>query len=299
MSRLAPPAASPARPSGLARFQDAFVRALLAGTPSRTGPAASEPPDPAGAGSADRSAIDTLCRQPGFAVYRNTVMTACIDALAANYPAVAHLVGDEWFRAAAAVFVRHLPPMQPCLFDYGEGFAGFLSGFPPAAALPYLPDVARLDRFWTEAHLAADEAPLDASRVAALAPADLANTVLTLHPSARWAWFDRRPAWSIWRHGRADTHADDGAPYEPVWQAEGALLVRAGDIVESMAASRAECAFLDACAAGQPLAQCAAAALADDPDTDLTASMARLLRAGAFARLHVPTHPEEPLQWTA
>lgn len=296
MSRLAPPAASPARPSRLAGFQDAFVRALLAGAPSRTGSGAIDPPDPAGAGSPDRSAIDTLCRQPGFAVYRNTVMTASIDALAANYPTVARLVGDEWFRAAAAVFVRHAPPMQPCLFDYGEGFAGFLSGFPPAAALPYLPDVARLDRFWTEAHLAADEAPLDASRMAALAPTDLANAVLAPHASARWAWFDRHPAWSIWRHGRTHAHADDGALYEPAWQAEGALLVRARDVVESIAATRAECAFLDACAAGQPLAQCAAAALADDPDTDLAASMARLLRAGAFARLHVPIHPEEPLQ---
>lgn len=294
MSRLAPPATSSGRPSGLAGFQDAFVRALLAGAPTRTVRAPGEPPDPAAAESRDRTAIERLCRQPGFAVYRNTVMTACIDALAANYPAVARLVGDEWFRAAATFFVRHAPPSQPCLFDYGEGFAGFFAGFPPAAALPYLPDVARLDRLWTEAHLAADEAPLDASRVAALTPTELANAVLAPHASARWAWFDRHPAWSLWRHGRADTHSEDGAMYEPVWQAEGALLVRVRGTVESMAASRAECAFLDACAAGQALAQCAAAALAADPDADLAASMARLLRAGAFARLEVTFSPEEP-----
>lgn len=293
MRNPVPPAASPGRPSALAGFQDAFVCALRGGAPARTRRATGETADPACAGTGDRSTIDGLCRQPGFAVYRNTVMTACLDALAANYPAVARLVGDEWFRAAATVFVRHAPPSHPCLFDYGVGFADFLAGFPPAAGLPWLPDVARLDRLWVEAHVAADNAPLDASRVAALAPPDLACAVLAPNASARWAWFDRHPAWSLWRHGRADAQADDGALYEPVWQAEGALLVRAGGAVESMAASRAECALLEACAAGRPLIQCAAAALADDPDADLAASMARLLRAGAFARLHAPIPAEE------
>lgn len=150
--------------------------------------------------------IAALRSQPGFAVYRNTVVRVCVDALQANYPAVARLVGDPWFRAAATIYVRRAPPSQPCLVDYGEGFAGFLADFAPAAQLPYLPDVARLDRLWTEAHLAPDDAPLDAARVAALAPAELADTVLRPNAAARWAWFANHPAFSIWRHSRsADT----------------------------------------------------------------------------------------------
>ena len=97
--------------SALARFQDGFARALLA-------------PDAAGAELAPE--ITALARQPGFAVYRNTVMKGCIDALQANYPAAARLVGDEWFRAAAAIFVRANLPAQPTLAYYGEGFAQFL-----------------------------------------------------------------------------------------------------------------------------------------------------------------------------
>ncbi len=53
----------------LAAFQDAFASALLADDPQ----AASE-------------AVARLVRQPGFAVYRNTVMKACIDALQAELP---------------------------------------------------------------------------------------------------------------------------------------------------------------------------------------------------------------------
>ncbi|RPH65845.1 MAG: DUF2063 domain-containing protein [Burkholderiales bacterium] len=265
----------------LARFQDAFTRALFVDAADPT----------------DDATIAPLRSQLGFAVYRNTVIKGCIDALLANYPAVARLVGDEWMRAAAAFHARHAPPSQPCLVDYGEGFAGFLAGFPPAAGLPYLPDVAWLDRLWTEAHLAADEPPLEAARVASLTEAELANAVLTPHASARWAWFDRHPALSIWRHSRAGAAgpADDGAAFEPAWQAEGALLVRTGDAVVSMALDRAECAFLDACAGMKRLGECAAAALAADPAADLAASMARLLRAGAFTRLHVPCPPPEEL----
>ena len=44
--------------------------------------------------------------QPGFAVYRNTVAKACIDALAANYPVVQRLVGDAWFRGMAAAYLQ-------------------------------------------------------------------------------------------------------------------------------------------------------------------------------------------------
>ena len=132
--------------TALARFQDDFARALL------------DPAQPA---------------PPAFAVYRNTVMKGCIDALQANYPAVAKLVGEEWFRAAAAVYVRDHLPRTPMLLEYGAGFADFLARFEPAAELPYLPAVARLDRFWTEAHAAADEPPLDARALAGAGPGTL------------------------------------------------------------------------------------------------------------------------------
>lgn len=61
----------------LARFQDDFVQSLLA-------PQSDMP-----------STLRTLTLQPGFAVYRNTVMKGCIDALQANFPAVLRPVGEE------------------------------------------------------------------------------------------------------------------------------------------------------------------------------------------------------------
>jgi hypothetical protein len=79
-------------------------------------------------------------------IHRNTVMGALTDALRISCPTVEALVGAEFFDGAAALFAEANPPTAASLMGYGDGFAAFLENFAPAAALPYLGDVARLDR---------------------------------------------------------------------------------------------------------------------------------------------------------
>lgn len=253
----------------LAAFQQVFAKTLLA------------PP-----GSAVASQLGTLAAQAGFAVYRNTVMKGLIDALQANYPAVARLTGDDWFRAAAAVYVRAHPPTDPALLHYGASFAAFLATFEPARELPYLPGVARLDRLWTEAHGARDEPLLDAAALATLAPEQLAGAVLYPHAAARWAWFADAPIFSIWARNRSEPVNEDEM-WEPPWHAEGALLTRPHGAMQWQALDAAGHAFIDACAMGGTLAQAAAAAQAADSAADLRLLVAQLLHAGAFSRLSV------------
>ena len=260
-----------AAPIALCRFQDAFEYALLA-------------PD-----STPDAEIAALAAQPAFAVYRNTVMKGCIDALQANYPAVTRLVGEQWLRAAAAVHVRQSPPTDPVLMQYGAGFAEFLTGFEPAAELSYLPDVARLDRYWTEAHAAPDDNALDPAIVAGLAPEALASMVLRPHAAARWAWFPDAPVYTIWSRNRADELTGG----DPDWKAEGALLVRPGDTVRWLAVDAAACAFLAACANRLTLAAAANAALQVQADTDLARLMSTLLTAGAFSDFVFQSRPGE------
>ena len=248
----------------LGRFQDGFARALLA-------------PDPAALPGL-APAIAALARQPGFAVYRNTVMKGCIDALQANFPAVARLVGEEWFRAAAATFVREQLPAQAALMDYGEAFVDFLARFEPAAELPYLPGVARLDRFWSESHIAPDESTLAPATLAGLAPDALAATVLHPHAAARWTRSADQPIYTIW-HANREAQDDER---EIEWRGEGALLTRPRDVVRWAQLDAAGCAFLDACAAGRSIAEAAAAAHEAQEEADLARLMQTLLEAGAF-----------------
>ena len=151
----------------LTAFQDGFSAALL-------GRAAQAP------------WLSALESQPGFAVYRNTVLKGCIDALQANYRTVCQLVGEDWFRAAAGVYAQAQPPRDGLLMNYGAGFGDFLASFAPAADLPYLPAIARLDRCWTECHLAADATAVDRGWLVQQAPDTLPRVQLRPHPAARW-----------------------------------------------------------------------------------------------------------------
>ena len=240
----------------LARFQLNFAQALF-----------------------DSDSALALAAQPAFAVYRNTVMSGCVDALEANFPSVARLVGADWFRAAAAAYVRVQAPRDGRMLIYGEGFADFLAGFEPARDLPYLADVARLDRFWIEAHAAADADAVDSAWLACLPAEALGALRLAPHPAARWRWFADAPIYSIWQRNRVA----DGPVDEIVWHGEGALLMRSVDAVGWQRLSRSGGAFLDACAQGRRLGEAAAAALDVQPDTDIADLLSRLLRAGALS----------------
>ncbi len=268
--------------SALAQFQDEFVQAALLPL---------DAPAPAH--------LRPLLEQPGFAVYRNTVLKGCVDALQANYPAVHALVGEDWFRAVASRYARAHPPQDSRMLVYGEGFAGFLHDFLRDVAtgddLPYLPGVASLDRLWSEAHVAFDAAVLHAAAVTALPLEVLGRVVLVPHPAARWAWFEDQPIYTIWRRnrgnrgdpGKGDNEAEGAdSGDELVWTGEGALLTRPASAVTWTALDAAGCAFLDACAAGRPLAHAASEALALQASTDLAQLMARLLDAGAFCSAH-------------
>src|SRR6476646_9414829 len=89
----------------------------------------------------------------GIAVYRNNWLRATTDALADLYPTVCRLIGDEAFEAVAQDYARCDPPASPILSRYGAAFPEFLCDQEWVAELPYLPDVAAIDRMYLEALL--------------------------------------------------------------------------------------------------------------------------------------------------
>jgi len=162
----------------LEAFQDAFAAALRR----------------------ESSATDAWLKtpdDPGLDVYRNTVTAGAVDALASIFPTVSALVGEAWFRAAAARFTRVTPPTRPSMLDYGEAFPAWMSMFPPAADTPYLGLVAHIDWLWWEAHFAGDADLLSFSAIATLDESDLDRRGLKLHPAVRLARFDQTLA-SLW-----------------------------------------------------------------------------------------------------
>lgn len=240
--------------SALARFQDEFADALYADDASG------------------------LASHPAFAVYRNTVMRGCLDALEANFPAVVCLVGRDWFRAAAAIYAARQPPRDARLMTYGDGFADFLADFEPARDLVYLAAVARLDRLWSESHAAADADTLTASLLQAEPAHRLGDRRLSLHPATRWL-VAPVPVVSIWRASRAGVAvADDLA-----WHPEPALVTRVDDGVRVTVVPAASLRFIEACVDGYPLAEAADRTRRIHADARIDLILSGLLSAGAFA----------------
>lgn len=156
-----------------------------------------------------------------FAIHRTTVRVTLIDALAVAFPVVRALVGDAYFVAAAGAFVAHSPPRSPVLAHYGQEFPEHLAQLPGTAPLPYLPDVARLERLMIEAYHAADARAACRADLAAETLAAAATLPLARHPATRWLrspW----PVVTLWRMNSGHL------PLRPLdqWTAEAALVTR-------------------------------------------------------------------------
>jgi hypothetical protein len=240
---------------------------------------------------ADRSPPATLRTWNGsdparrFAVYRNNVVVSLTQALADTFPVVQRLVGDEFFAAMAGVYLREQPPRSPVLALWGDGFADWLAAFAPARALPYLPDMARLERARVLAWQAADASPMpEAALREKLADAPkLPLSRPTLHPSCRVlrSPFDVYGLWVV--------HQQEGDwPAVDIDRPCATLVLRdAADEVLVIGLDPTCADFVAALVAGATLAE----ALAHAPGFDLVATLALLLRHGAITGWAAPGDP--------
>lgn len=208
-------------------------------------------------------------------VYRNTVVSGCVDALRANYPVVARLLGDEMFDSAAAAFAAECPPRVPVLASYGERFSQWLELQPWVWDVAYVPDVARIERLHIESLFAADADALDMRALEG--ETDWKSIHLSLHPATRFAWLSM-PAISIWQAQRDLSDKD----LAPDWRPEGALVTRPGLEVHVAYLDGAGHRFLLGIHAGHSVLDAGLAAGSLSPDSDIGSLFTSLVNAGAF-----------------
>lgn len=254
--------------SQLPETQAAFAAALLDSASAI--PAAFEDSD--GRGGEDR-----------FAVYRNNVLIGLIGALGDAYPVVRRLVGDEFFRGMAALFVPGHPPHSPVMLDYGQRFPEFIATFPPAAGLPYLADVARIERAWVEAYHAPEGVVIGLDAIAAVEPYMFSRLCLTPHPSIRLVR-SSLPAFSIWK---VNFEQSRPGPFELSPEGECALIIRPRAEVEARCIPAGSAELLDALVQGRSMGDAAEGVFSVDPEFDLAAQLAALFRLGAFSGWHM------------
>ncbi|MGO4285847.1 HvfC/BufC N-terminal domain-containing protein [Bosea sp. TAB14] len=245
---------------GFADRQADFARAIL--DPYKPAPAGLVGPD--GRPSAKR-----------FAVYRNNVVVGLIETLKAAYPVVRRLVGEEFFTAMARDYAMAEPPASPIMLDYGAGFPAFVGCFEPAATLPYLEDVARLERAWVEAYHAAEASSLPPSALAQVPADGLPRLRLVLHPSIRIV----RSAFPIVGIWQVNIEGDDVTATSLEASEDDALVARPEAEVEIRRLPVGAAAFMKELQAGAPIVEAVKEGLSVSPQFDLAGVLRGMIEA--------------------
>lgn len=230
------------------------------------------------------SKTDVASSVKRFNVYRNNVAMGLQSALAATFPVVEALVGQEFFAVMAKIYVANHLPSSPVLLDYGSNFPDFIKTFEPTRQLPYLPDVAGIEWSFNESYHAADAEPVTIRALSELNIHAFDRVRVVLHPSLRLISSDW-PVLSIWHAHQQDdpaTHLPDLAQTS----GECGFLVRPKLEVQAMLLPAAGFKLLAALRDGETLTA-AAGALPEAVQGDLSAILTTIFSAGAVVGLTI------------
>lgn len=205
-----------------------------------------------------------------LAIYANNAETNFIESLRLSFPAVLRLVGDAYFTQCAREFRTRHPSRSGDLQHIGAAFPEYWAMRHRQDTYRYLGDIAKLEWLYQEALTAADVAPFDLGRLAAISSADYEQLRFSLHPSAR-LFASEFPALAIWE-------ANVGSAEEPaiIDLAQGAdrlLLIRTARGLEMRRQSDGAYAFLEQITHGAVLAAAIEAATMRDANFDATACL--------------------------
>lgn len=245
--------------SGLAAFQHGFMAEIVGEAPPSSAAAA---------------------------VYRRNVFATLQGALEAAYPVVRRLVGEAFFVEAARRYARERPSTSGDLHAFGGDFGDFLEAYPPANALAYLGDVARLEWACHESFHAAEAAPLDRAALGRVPSHRHGEIRFRLHPAVRLLR-SAHPVAAIWQANQAGRDGEIAGAAGP----EHVIVWRDGGEVQVATLAPREWDFLDAIARGAPFQ--AASAAFDAPDAAagdaLATALARHVASAVITGFFLPT----------
>ncbi len=225
-----------------------------------------------------------------FALYRGNLTATWEKTLAAAFPVVRALVGDEFFGPLTRAFGMAHPSASPDLNRFGGDFEKFLSGFEHLADYPYMPDMARLEWQLHRAHYAADGAALAADAFSALSPEAFEEARFDLHPGAS-LFASPHAVVPLWLAHQADSGQDFPASMDATSYALVARPLWKTSLEPIDAASHAA---LLALANGAPMGAALDAAFEIDEEFDVGARLRQWIELGVLGANYAPSISRPP-----
>ena len=217
-----------------------------------------------------------------LALYRGNLVDTASKTLAAAYPVLLALVGEEFFGGLARAHLRTHPSTSGDLNAYGASFDSFLQDFEHVAAYPYFADMARCEWALHRAHFAAQAVPLQAAQLQTLTPSEFEKLCCRLSPAcqlidSQWAVVE------IWL-----AHQTGGEVILPadLAKANFGITTRVQWRCAVMPLCRASHAALLRLHAGETIGAALDAALAIDPDFKLAEHLQRWIANGLLVSNH-------------
>lgn len=211
-----------------------------------------------------------------LAIHRRHYETSLVAALLGRFPATGWLMGTATIESAARVFVRAQPPSAPCIAEYGQDFPKFLAEWPECERVPYLQAFADLDWHLGRLAVAGDLPAVTRTSIAAVPPAQLADTTLTIQAGTHYVAASRPIDDLIMLYLADDTSDRIELPDADVWvEVRGAR-----GAFRFARLTPATFAFRVALASGLSIGDSAERAWAVDTSFDPGAALALLVDAG-------------------
>lgn len=194
-------------------------------------------------------------RQLGIDAYRANAAAIAERALAAAYPTLQALVGEQDFARLARALWRHAPPQRGDLAQWGQDLPAFVEAQADLDAWPYLGDCARLDAAILQCEGATDAA-LDRDTLAWLAEHPPEALRLRLAPAVQLL----ASRWPVAALHAAHRHDDEDAVAAvrealATGQAEPVVVARTGWRADVMPVDAAVFAWMRALQARRTLAE--------------------------------------------
>lgn len=197
------------------------------------------------------SSTPQLSVKDRLAIYSGSITASHLKVLEETYPVCKRLVGDDFFKMMAVCFIKQTPSHQPTLNEYGKELVEFIAQYPPATALCYLSDVAKLEWAWQEALYGEYNDVFDLTKLENFSP-ERYHFIKFALPKDSTLLQSNYPIYRIWQTNRElnDNEVislDEGGSYLLIWRRQYIMNV---DVL-----TESEFTILQAIAAGKNLQQ--------------------------------------------
>lgn len=135
--------------------------------------------------------------QQSIYIYRNSMRAALLAVLADTYSVCQKIVGVDFFRAMALLYIDETDSVSPNINDYGASFSEFIAQFPHTQSLGYLADVAGLEWLLHQTHFGEDFQALPVSELIKLNEKQYEQIIFSM-PVNSYLLASDYPLYRIW-----------------------------------------------------------------------------------------------------